>query len=201
MLNGVRMTTCVLVRTGEVENLHGIVPGRLPGFTLSESGRRLAEVAATRLEGAPLAAIYVSPLAQARQTCDIIARFHPNVTVYRADFLTQVRTSWQGECSGHVQPRGNYYEPRRHESDETIEDLFNRMNHLICRIITDEYPDKMVACISHRDPIGAFCLGIKREQFTMDRLRAMGDDYPSPGSLTTILLQNGHSDFDYTELT
>ena len=62
------------MRHGEVHNPRAIFYGRMPRFRLSEAGRRQAEAAADYLAGAPLAAIYTSPLLRARQTAAIIQR-------------------------------------------------------------------------------------------------------------------------------
>jgi len=59
-----------LVRHGEVENPTGILYGRLPGYALSERGRRMAELAAQSLAGRPVTALVSSPLQRTRESSE-----------------------------------------------------------------------------------------------------------------------------------
>jgi broad specificity phosphatase PhoE len=69
-------TTVSLVRHGEVHNPEKVLYGRLPGFHLSERGRRQAEVTARFLRERDVAAVISSPLERAVQTADPIAQWH-----------------------------------------------------------------------------------------------------------------------------
>lgn len=59
-----------LVRHGEVFNPEGVLYGRIPGFGLSPLGHRMAEVSAEALlaAGAPVAALYASPLQRTQES-------------------------------------------------------------------------------------------------------------------------------------
>ena len=59
-----------LVRHGEVENPERVLYGRLPGYSLSELGHRMAEAAATELAGRDrtISALYASPLLRTQQS-------------------------------------------------------------------------------------------------------------------------------------
>jgi broad specificity phosphatase PhoE len=57
-----------LVRHGEVHNPEGILYGRIPGYHLSELGRKMADVAAASLAGHPVTALYASPLQRAQES-------------------------------------------------------------------------------------------------------------------------------------
>lgn len=65
-----------LVRHAEVENPDGVLYGRLPGFGISELGRRMAESAAHELRGSDRAVgeLIVSPLLRAGQSAEPIAQ-------------------------------------------------------------------------------------------------------------------------------
>lgn len=67
------MTTVHLVRHGEVFNPTGALYGRLPGFSLSERGREMAQAAARALRGRDVALVVSSPLERARETAEPIA--------------------------------------------------------------------------------------------------------------------------------
>jgi len=67
-------TTVVhLLRHGEVDNPHGIIYGRLPGYHLSANGRAMAEAAADYFAERAVVALYCSPLERAQETAAPIA--------------------------------------------------------------------------------------------------------------------------------
>jgi broad specificity phosphatase PhoE len=88
-------TTVHLVRHGEVENPKGIVYGRLPGYNLSERGKRQAASAAERLRDASVGAIWASPLERAQETAHIIAAPH-GLEVVTDDRLIESDTTFEG---------------------------------------------------------------------------------------------------------
>jgi len=57
-----------LVRHGEVDNPTGILYGRLPGYSLSDRGHRMAALAAGALAGRDVAALVASPLQRTRES-------------------------------------------------------------------------------------------------------------------------------------
>jgi broad specificity phosphatase PhoE len=69
----VTQTTVHLVRHGEVFNPTGVLYGRLPGFTLSETGEQMAVLAADALRGHDVTVVRSSPLERAVQTAAPIA--------------------------------------------------------------------------------------------------------------------------------
>ncbi|MEU6424726.1 histidine phosphatase family protein [Microbispora sp. NPDC046973] len=62
------MTIVHLLRHGEVHNPRGVLYGRLPGYHLSETGRRMAEVVAKAVEGRDIVAVWSSPMERAQET-------------------------------------------------------------------------------------------------------------------------------------
>ena len=69
-------TTVHLLRHGEVENPGRILYGRLPGYHLSELGRRMADLAAEYLADHDVVHVVSSPLERARETAAPIAASH-----------------------------------------------------------------------------------------------------------------------------
>jgi broad specificity phosphatase PhoE len=65
-----------LVRHGEVHNPNGVLYGRLPHFSLSDLGQRMAEVAAQELvaDGRKISALYASPLLRTRESAEPIQK-------------------------------------------------------------------------------------------------------------------------------
>jgi broad specificity phosphatase PhoE len=89
------MQTVHLVRHGEVENPTGVIYGRLPGFHLSERGRRQAAAAADRLADADIGVVVASPLERAQETAAEIASRH-ELEVATDDRLIESGTTLEG---------------------------------------------------------------------------------------------------------
>ena len=70
---GGQRTVVHLLRHGEVDNPTGILYGRLPGFHLSELGRRMAERAADALADRDVVRVVASPLERAQETARPLA--------------------------------------------------------------------------------------------------------------------------------
>ena len=62
-----------LVRHGEVHNPAGVLYGRIPGYHLSELGKRMAAAASSHLDGHPVTALYSSPLERAQESAQVWA--------------------------------------------------------------------------------------------------------------------------------
>jgi broad specificity phosphatase PhoE len=69
-------TVVHLLRHGEVHNPSRVLYGRLPGFHLSELGRRMAELAADHLATHDITHVVASPLERAQETAAPIAAEH-----------------------------------------------------------------------------------------------------------------------------
>jgi broad specificity phosphatase PhoE len=70
-------TTVVhVMRHGEVDNPSGALYGRLPGYHLSELGRRMAERVADHLAARDITYVVASPLERAQESAEPIAKAH-----------------------------------------------------------------------------------------------------------------------------
>jgi broad specificity phosphatase PhoE len=87
------------MRHGEVHNPHGILYGRLPGYHLSERGRRMAEVVAEHLAGRDVTRVIASPLERARETAAPIAQLH-RVDVATDERLLEAGNHFEGLAFG-----------------------------------------------------------------------------------------------------
>ncbi|MDF3301875.1 histidine phosphatase family protein [Streptomyces tropicalis] len=70
------ITVVHLMRHGEVENPEGVLYGRLPGYHLSELGRKMAERVAEHLAPRDVTHVVASPLERAQETATPIAKAH-----------------------------------------------------------------------------------------------------------------------------
>lgn len=171
-------TRILFLRHGFVHNPKGLIYGRMPRYRLSDVGRQDVARAARWLAQVPIAAIYTSPLLRARQTAEIIAKDHPGVPVRQTALLIEVRTSWQGELFKEAQesmPDFTYYNPPRGAGDETIHDVFARMDRAL-RTAARRHPGQAVLCVSHGDPIKI--LGIPYSGKPLDFETVLAPDPP-----------------------
>jgi broad specificity phosphatase PhoE len=84
-----------LLRHGEVENPTGVLYGRMPGFVLSELGKRQALVVAEHLAGNDITHVVASPLERAQQTAAPITDSH-QLTLDTDDRLIEADNVFQG---------------------------------------------------------------------------------------------------------
>ncbi|WP_372444938.1 histidine phosphatase family protein [Streptomyces coffeae] len=70
------ITVVHVMRHGEVENPKGVLYGRLPGYHLSELGRRMADRVAEHLADRDITHVVASPLERAQETATPIAKAH-----------------------------------------------------------------------------------------------------------------------------
>lgn len=182
------MTTILFVRHTEVENPDGLLYGRLPGFRLSDAGRRHAERVADAIAGRDIAAIYSSPLLRARQTAAIIAARYPGATVHRSALLTEVGSAWQGAPLRSFASGFSTYHCRKAPSDESLEDIRERML-AFARRAGRRHAGSTVVAVSHGDPITILRVALKGHELTVPAIR--GSDYAPLGSITEVQVEPG----------
>lgn len=151
-----------LVRHGEVENPRNVVYADLPGFHLSERGRREAAWAGAFLSPRPITAVYASPLDRAMETASAIASFHdPEPEAVGELTEWKLLNRWKGLPWREL----DTYRPGELESylhhptaldfaPESLQELAER----IARAVTDlvrRNPEGEVVVVSHQDPIQA----------------------------------------------
>ena len=181
-------TTILLVRHTEVHNPDRIFYGRLPGFGLSEWGQKGAERTAELLAARPVVAIYSSPLLRARQTAERIAARHPGAARHDTELLQEIGTSWQGTPYARFAPGFNVYDNRRHDDDETIADIRDRMVAFVeeARL---RHPGGLVVGVSHCDPITILRLSLTDRPLTPAAIRSA--EHIGFGSVTEIAFAPG----------
>ena len=88
-------TVVHLLRHGEVHNPHRLLYGCLPGYHLSELGRRMAGLAADHLGDHDVTYVVSSPLERARETADPVASEH-GLEVALDDRLIEAGNAFEG---------------------------------------------------------------------------------------------------------
>ena len=92
-------TVVHLLRHGEVFNPSGVLYGRLPGFTLSELGKQMAERAADALADRDITVVVSSPLERAQQTATPVAAKH-DVRITIDDRALEATNLFEGQRVG-----------------------------------------------------------------------------------------------------
>lgn len=181
-------TTILLVRHADVQNPGRVFYGRLPRFRISALGRQQAALVAEQLAELPIACFYSSPMLRARQTAAVLAARHPGVPIRLSARLNEVRTGWIGTVDHELPARINLYEPRHSPDDETIEDVWQRVDGLI-RGLRQRHAGATVCLVSHGDPIVVAHAGYRGLPLALDSIR--GSFYPQKCSLTRLVFEPG----------
>lgn len=181
-------TKVIFVRHGNVHNPRNVIYGRLPRMRLSPSGHQEMQRTSQFLADLPVAAIYTSPLLRARQSARYIAAHHPGSMLRRCTDLIEVGTSWQGESNKAVReiPGFSYYDPPKGDGDETILDVFTRMNRALDTVLR-RHPGQTSVCVSHGDPIKILWIAYSGRRLTADEVRS-----PDPGQASAVILDFWH---------
>ncbi|MGH2694574.1 MAG: histidine phosphatase family protein [Actinomycetota bacterium] len=187
--------TIHLVRHGEVEDPKGIIYGRLPGYHLSERGRRQAEGAAERLAGSDVGALWASPLERAQETAEAIAaRLDVEITTDErlvesdSSFVNFGRTLRTFARSLARSPRhwGKFTNPFRPSWGESFADIRTRMLAAIADAV-GAADGREVVIVSHQTPVLVARLALARR-----RLPPWLAFTPcETGSVTSLALQEG----------
>jgi broad specificity phosphatase PhoE len=93
------VTVVHVMRHGEVDNPTGVLYGRLPGYRLSELGRKMADRMAEHLAGRDIRYVAASPLERAQETAEPIAALH-SLDVAGDDRLIEAANVFQGKTFG-----------------------------------------------------------------------------------------------------
>ena len=157
--------TVHLVRHGEVENPKGVIYGRLPGYHLSERGRRQATAAAARLADSELSIVWASPLERAQETAALIAERH-GIEVMTDERLIESGTTLEGvgrRVRDLVSPRywWRLRNPIKPSWGESFGEIRARMISAI-RDAMDSAEGGEVAVVSHQTPVLVARLGLAR---------------------------------------
>ena len=170
--------------------------GRLAGWTpevhLNDEGRAQAEALGLRLAGAPLAAIYSSPLERTMETAQAVAAHHPALTVRVQDGIAEVRYGeWEGMAIRELQGRKMWQMVQQTPSrasfpgGETMRGVQQRAIEAVEALVA-AHPKDVIAVVSHADLIKmliAHYLGMHLDQFQRIVI--------APASISTLNLEFG----------
>lgn len=169
------------VRHGEVENPKAVRYGRLPGFHLSDAGRRTSQQAAAQLSDRPIAHIYTSPMERTQQSATTIGATFTTVPITLDNRLLEVKIARKFEGKSRAIP---YEYPTGATAEaETMDDVNQRMRHF-CEEKCIEHAGKELIAVSHGDPITLLYYWQLYNEITLQGLTQAGY-----GSITTFCFE------------
>ena len=183
-------TTIFFVRHGEVNNPKDIVYLRTPRFALSERGRAEVETTAQYLRAEPIRVVYSSPMLRARQTAAIIQNYHPTAPIRISKYINEIRSSWQGISRTEMNALGwDFYGNRRQPTDESREDIVERVQRLV-RLTLRNHAGEKVVWVAHGDVVILMTLWGRGLPLTaLSDYR--GPAYIAHGSVTKFVFEPG----------
>jgi probable phosphoglycerate mutase len=169
------MTVLLLIRHGETDYVkkHRL-PGRIPGISLNDTGRRQAEALAAALKDLPVAAIYASPLERAVETAQTLAQ-GKGLEICIEPGLTDTDVGeWEGRLVKTLARRKEWQAIQkkpaqfRFPGGESVAETQTRVIGTLERISAAHPGERPVAVVFHADPIKlavAHYLGLPLDNF------------------------------------
>ncbi|WP_258016601.1 histidine phosphatase family protein [Streptomyces sp. AJS327] len=161
------------MRHGEVENPEGVLYGRLPGYRLSELGRRMAERVAEHLAERDVTYVVASPLERARETAAPISAAHGLDTAVDRR-LIEAANVFEGKTfgvgDGALRKPGNWpylRNPFRPSWGEPYVDQVVRMRAAL-DAARDAARGHEAVCVSHQLPIWILRSYVERRRLWHD---------------------------------
>ena len=182
--------TIHLVRHGEVENPKGVIYGRMPGFHLSERGRRQAQAAAERLADRDIGSVWASPLERAQETAEAIAAPH-GLALVTDERLIESGTTLEGvgkTAMAFLRSPKTWWairNPWKPSWGESFADIGTRMMGAISEAL-EQADGREVVVVSHQTPV------LVARQALSKRRGApwMGGAPCGTGSITSLVIEN-----------
>jgi broad specificity phosphatase PhoE len=190
-----------LLRHGEVHNPEKILYGRLPGYHLSEVGRKMADRAAEYFAARDVAAVIASPLERAQETAAPVAAAH-NLPVGTDKRIVESTSVFEGRAFGpdlkalkHPRAWRHLHNPFRPSWGEAYAVVAIRM-HAAASIARDAVRGREAVLVSHQLPIWIARLAAEHRRLWHDPRRREC----SLASVTSFTYEGDHLvSVDYTE--
>jgi probable phosphomutase (TIGR03848 family) len=189
------MPVILLIRHGENDYVKKKrLAGRKDGVHLNEKGRAQAHALAEKLTGAPIKAIYSSPLDRTMETAEPIAKALGLKIIPRPGLLETDIGKWQGKKLKNLSKKKMWRAVQqapslvRFPGGESFAETQRRMCCEIEAICAEHGPEDLIACIGHSDPIKlavAYYLGLPLDMF--QRLTV------APASITALFVGDAGS--------
>lgn len=172
--------------------------GRLPGFGLSALGRRQVQDAARALHGLPVAAIYTSPQARARETAAAIQAVFPALQPVESPLLNEVYTPFDGLPRQALEARNwDVYAGTPPEYEQPA-DILARARQFIAQVRASRAGQHVVAA-THGDVIAFLIMWVHGLPVGPQSKRQLGSlgiprSYPAKASITALSFHTSDPD-------
>ena len=154
------MPIILFIRHGENDYVkEQRLPGRKSGIHLNKKGRAQAKAIAKKLKGAPIKAVYSSPLERTMETAKPLAKALDLAVIPRHGLIETDVGDWQGKKTSKLRRLKIWPELQLNPSrfcfpgGERIEDAQHRFVEEIEFLAEKHDPGDMLVCVSHADPI------------------------------------------------
>jgi broad specificity phosphatase PhoE len=186
------------VRHGHVHNPQAIYYGRLPGFHLSQTGRRQAEATADVLQDRRIAALFSSPQRRARETAQILLQHHPDLSLQTHAKLNEVHTPFDGRPITELEDRRWDAYSGAGPAYEQPQDVLARAQAFIAEV-RQVYKGQHVVAVTHGDLIAFLILwsqGLPVTPQHKGEIKKLGlaDNYPAPASISRFTYHTAAAD-------
>lgn len=169
-------TVVHLMRHGEVHNPAGLLYGRLPGYHLSDRGRRMADVVADDLADHDVTLVIASPLERAQETAVPIAVSH-GLAIHTDPRLMEAGNAFEGKKFGvgdgslrHPSLWPKLINPFRPSWGEPYAQIAARMLAVVDRA-RDQAAGHEAVLVSHQSPVWIARLALERRRLWHDPRR------------------------------
>lgn len=189
------MALFLLIRHGENDYVkQGRLAGRLPGIHLNKKGCEQADLLASKLHGAPVKAVYSSPLERALETATPIASSLGLEVIVREGLIETDYGEWQNQKLKGLSRQKIWKivqsSPRlmRFPGGESFSEAQLRIVNELIELSKLCDPKDMVVCVSHADPIKlavAYFIGLPIDMFQRLAL--------APASITALMVNESGS--------
>ncbi len=151
------MTTIFLVRHGQYSSPTPVIPFRMPGFHLSDEGKKQAQNLANSLKNKAITALFTSPMERTQETAAILGAtigLEPHVD----DRLLEVRSPLQGMTKVaieaiHVWDWSIYDSAWYQEHQgESLAEISHRIE-AVCEEKRHEYEGQSIVIVTHGDVV------------------------------------------------
>ena len=194
-------THITFIRHGDVHNPEAIIYGRLPGFRLSDIGRRQMAASARALVAGALpkpSVIFASPQPRAQESAALVQAQVPDLTIITAPLIDEIDCYFEGHPVEEVAARGWDLYTGVEPGYEVPEEIGARGARFVSEMRTTHAGEHVLA-VTHGDVIAFTVLHAMREPVrvtlkrTLDRF-GIDDRYPATASLTTLVYSSDNPD-------
>ena len=189
------MPIVLLIRHGENDYVRkNRLAGRKPGVHLNEAGHAQAQAVAEILAGAPIKAVYSSPIERAIETAEPIAQALKLEVIPRDGLMETDYGDWQDKTLKSLRRRKLWKVVQgrpsmaRFPQGESFAEAQLRICQEIQALVAKHGERDILVCVSHADPIKlavAYFIGMPLDNF--QRLAV------SPASITALVVGEGFS--------